>query len=130
MGPAKKWQPEDDLLRETLAQLVRDYQGSQREVARRAGIDQGRLRTILAGTRAPASVGETIRISEAVGRQASDLIRTIEHTVADYRFTRVGEDLPVAIELALPTDTPVTDSDSPEPDSRPDPSGPDADSYL
>lgn len=104
MGPAKKWQPEDDLLRETLAQLVHDYQGSQREVARRAGIDQGRLRTILAGTRAPASVGETIRISEAVGRQASDVIRTIEHTVADYRFAHPGQDIPVTIDLVTGND--------------------------
>ena len=114
MGTAKKWQPEDELLRDTLAQLVHDYQGSEREVARRAGIDQGRLRTILAGNRAPASVGETIRITEAVGHQASDVIRTIEHAVADFRFPQPGRDVPVAIELASPTDDSVSDSDEPE----------------
>jgi hypothetical protein len=110
MGTAKKWQPEDELLRDTLAQLVHEYQGSEREVARRAGIDQGRLRTILAGTRAPASVGETIRITEAVGRQASEVIRVIEHTIADYRFPQPGQDISVAIKPAAPTGGPNPDA--------------------
>lgn len=104
MGNARKWQPEDRLIQDALAQLVDGFDGSTRELARRAGLDQGRLRTILAGTRGPASVGETIRIVEAVGRQASDVIRTIEQAVADYRFTNPGDSAPV-VELSRPDES-------------------------
>jgi len=96
------------LIKEALAQLVDDFEGSTREVARRSGLDQGRLRTILDGSRGPASVGEAIRIAEAVGRQASDVIRTIEQAVADYRLTHPGDDASVPMELTWP---PETDAD-------------------
>lgn len=120
MGSAKRWQPEDELIRDALAQLVLGFDGSEREVARRSGVNQSRLRTILAGTRAPASVGEAIRIAEAVGRQASDVIRTIEHTVADYRFAHPGQGGPVTIELTGPGGHPATGTGGFAPGDAPD----------
>ena len=85
MGSAKKWQPEDELIRDALVKLIGGFDGSEREVSRRSGLNQSRLRTILDGTRAPASVGETIRITEAIGHQASDVLRTIESAVEAMR---------------------------------------------
>lgn len=102
MGNAKRWQPEDKLVQAALTQLIEAFDGSTREVARRSGLDQARLRTILAGTRAPASVGETFRIVEAVGRRASDIIGTIEQAATDYRFTSVEDGAPLTIELTWP----------------------------
>lgn len=116
MGTAKKWQPEDEFIRDALAKMVRSYEGSAREVARRSGLDQSRLRTILDGSRGPASVGEAIRIAEAVGRQASDVIRTIEHAVADYRFAHPGTEIPLSIEIDWDTRTPPSDPEGPAPD--------------
>jgi transcriptional regulator with XRE-family HTH domain len=111
MGNAKRWQPEDKLVQAALTQLVEAFDGSAREVARRSGLDQARLRTILAGTRAPASVGEAFRIVEAVGRQTSDIIGTIEQTAADYRFTSSEDGAPLTIELTWPSG-PDTDESS------------------
>lgn len=111
MGSAKKWQLEDQLIRDALAQLVLGFDGSEREVARRSGVKQPRLRAILAGDSAPASVGETIRITEAVGHQASDVIRTIEHAVADYRFANPERDIPITIELTWPGGRPAPGAD-------------------
>jgi transcriptional regulator with XRE-family HTH domain len=70
----KEWRPVDIAIRDELASAVKASGLSQREIARRAGFSEGRLRMYLAGERAPASMGEVSEICDAVGIKVVDVV--------------------------------------------------------
>jgi len=63
MPAAKKWMPIDDAVRRVLVDLVKSSELSQREIARRTDISEGRLRQLLSAATAPATFGEGFAIA-------------------------------------------------------------------
>jgi len=74
----KPWDSEDLLVLALIEQLVSESALSQREIARQSAMSQGRLRSLLASTHTPATVGEVARIAAVFGQTPIDFIRNAE----------------------------------------------------